>query len=53
MQRLTILKVAIVVADTLPQIKVALSAIAIAVKKSGAKDGDLAITFDGEVNVLS
>jgi len=52
MQRLTVLKITIVIADALSQIEVALSAIAITVEKGCAEDRDFAITLDGEVNIL-
>jgi hypothetical protein len=51
-QRLTILEVAIVVANALAQVEVALVSVTITIEEGSAENRDFAITFNGEVDVL-
>lgn len=46
-------KLAIVVADALGEVEIALFTLAILVEQGSTEDGDLAATLDGEVDILS
>jgi hypothetical protein len=49
----TVREVAVVIKNALAQVEITLVTIAIAVKEDSAKNWNLAVTLDGEVDVLS